>query len=83
MKFSKIKLKLNDEKFLEKNLEKWAIKEKENEKFCRFECSSFFQGSTLASLNFKKYQIESVLIDRKIKKFSRLLQRLERLNDLK
>lgn len=67
MKISKLRKKLQDKKWVAKELDLWIKRSSQLENFYRFKCSDFFAGEHRAEMNREIYYDRKPIIDRHIR----------------
>lgn len=77
-RYKKVKKLSKDKGWLERQLREWAKKDRDNEHFEKFECSTTFKGYKLASLNREVYDKKRKLINRKYNQIERLLKEINK-----
>ena len=73
MRIGKLRRKLKEKKFLEKQYDRLTNKAHEMNDFERFECSTFFRGFERAEYNQRKYNKTMKRLTRQIDFIKRLL----------
>ena len=70
----KIRAKLKDKNFLNKQLKIWAYEEKLLDNFYTFKCSEIFEGKTGAEINKIEYYRRRSKCNRKLEMLKKLLE---------